>query len=62
MVFVGARRSSPGIAEDRYDCVLFCEREEPPVDCPMDPVNGVRSVVLGPRGSSRSSRSAEDNC
>jgi hypothetical protein len=43
--------------------VLFCDREEDPaVGWPMDPVNGVRSVVLGPRGSSRSSRSAGDNC
>jgi hypothetical protein len=52
MVLVGARRSSPGMLEVRYDCVFAApDREE------MFPVRGARSEVPW-RGSSRSSRVA----
>lgn len=53
MVFVGARLSSPGIADVRYDCELAPPRED---DDWIFPVKGVRSVVFaGCSGSSRSS-------
>ncbi len=48
MVLVGARRSSPGMVEVRYDCVLPPGREE------MLPVSGARSEMPW-IGSSRSS-------
>ena len=52
MVLVGARRSSPGMVEVKYDCVFA-----PPGREEMLPVRGVRSEVPW-RGSSRSSREA----
>jgi hypothetical protein len=56
-VFVGARRSSPGKREVRYDSLSG--REEEPEE--MLPVKGAREEV-GWRGSSRSSRSAVEAC
>jgi hypothetical protein len=50
MVLVGARRSSPGMLEVRYDCAAP-DRED------IFPVNGARSEVPW-RGSSKSSRVA----
>jgi hypothetical protein len=52
MVLVGARRSSPGMLDVRYDCVLAA-----PARDAMLPVSGARSDVPW-RGSSRSSRVA----
>lgn len=50
MVLVGARRSSPGMLDVRYDCVPAGAR------CRL-PVNGARSELAW-SGSSRSSRVA----
>lgn len=52
-MFVGARRSSPGMREVRYDSLSGREEDE----LPMLPVKGAREEV-GWRGSSRSSRFA----
>ncbi|MBE7181326.1 MAG: hypothetical protein INR71_08980 [Terriglobus roseus] len=54
MVPVGARRSSPGICDVRYDCVDDAPR--PPLLPWMLPVRGARSdVPCAAMGSSRSS-------
>src|ERR1700761_3544495 len=60
IVFVGARRSSPEIADVKYDW-LFGPLEDDDRDCIL-PVKGVRSLAAGCSGSSKSSRSATKWC